>query len=176
MERFDPALPCTEVPGSRTLVVIPKRDTKIDAAAKVPNRYVNAVQTALSDRRVLGERLTVISPERVIVRIKATLVFADGADAETILSDASTRLDARLTDVRQRPDIEPWPTGRPVTLTEMRAVLALSPGVMAVPECELALEDGPFAARDITLARVAIAIAGRHELTALAMPERSIAS
>ncbi len=174
LDRYDPRLPCADVPGSRTLVIVPQRAEETDATGAVPQRYIDAVRRALADRRVLGERLTVLSPERISLRVKADLILEEGVDAKSVETAAKQHLNARLADVKQPGDIEPWPTGRPVTREEIRTLLARVPGVIAVSTCELARGVDAFADCDIILPRIAIAIGGAHELASHALSERSV--
>lgn len=172
LPRFDPALPGRSVAGSRTLVVVPDRASSRDALEATPAAYRRAVETALANCRVLGERLHVVTPERVAIRVRTLLVIEDGAVPEDVIATATARLNARLSDVRTNPDIEPWPTGRSVRRSEIRALLATSPGVIAVAECSLSTGEDEFADEDIQLSRLEIAIGAQHQVSTRELPAR----
>ena len=162
--RFHPAFPRADMAHARTLVVIPWRGPDEGAPPSVGEAYADAVAAALSPRRVLGERLTVMAARRVPVRVRAKLLVEDGVDAQRLRAEASDRLDARLTDIAVDDQVAPWPVGRTVTVGEIKTLLAGIDRVIAVPTCELAREEGGFAAQPIPLLRYEVATGGRHEI------------
>jgi hypothetical protein len=164
LSHFHPRLPGRELAGARSLVVVPWRESGTSPPARVPEKYVRQVARAVAPYRVLGEPLSVIAPSYVRVRIKAELLIADGVDAEVVHQAAEARLKARLSDLTVADEIPPWPFGRPVTVSEIKTLLAAVPDVAAVPLCLLAREDGAFAAGPVALGRDEVAIGGEHEL------------
>lgn len=187
IRRFYPQRPARQTRGARTLVVMPWRraggvEPQGQAAAPqaVPPDYPRAIQQALASRRMMGERLSVIAARRVRIRVEAVLLMEADRNRSAALAAAEQALNARLTDIpvnrdgnsregglaAAEPASEPWPLGRPVTLTEIETLLARVPGVAAVLECRLAREDQPFATVDIVLARYEVAVGGGHVLSA----------
>jgi predicted phage baseplate assembly protein len=164
LSRFHPAFPEAEIPGARTLVVVPWRDSGDDEGPAVDSAYPAAVAAALRPRRVLGERLTVIAARPVPVRVRAELLVEAGVDATRIETEAVALLNARLSDIAVGDQVDPWPIGRPVTVGEIKTLLAGIDRVIAVPCCELARDEGAFATESIMLLRFEVAIGGRHEI------------
>ena len=164
LSRFHPAFPEAEIPGARTLVVVPWRDPGDGKGAAVDNAYPVAVAAALRPHRVLGERLTVIAAKPVPVRVRAELLVEAGVDAKKLEAEAAALLNARLSDIAVGDQVEPWPIGRPVTIGEIKTLLAGIGRVIAVPCCELARGEGAFATESIALQRFEVAIGDRHEI------------
>ncbi len=167
-----PALPGRKLPATRALIVTPARAGGGDPLARVPERYPPAVERATAPRRVRGERPSLAAAERVPVSVRARLLIEDGLDPAAVEAAARARLDARLSDVAVRSGIEPWPVGRDVTRKEIKALLAVVAGVIAVPECRLARDGSEHRDRDLTLAPDEIAIGVAHVLDPEAVPER----
>lgn len=164
LPRFHPAFPNEEQPGARTLVVIPWRGSDETDVPSVAQAYPDAIAAALKPHRVLGERLSVIAARPVVVRVKAVLLVNPGADAEKIKAEAVELLDARLSDIAISDRVDPWPIGRPVTVGEIKTLLAAIGQVIAVPVCELAQGEGVFAEESIALLRFEVAIGAHHEI------------
>lgn len=162
--RYHPSLPDREVGGSRTLAVTPWRAPAQGQPPPVSETYLQALDEALRRLRLLGERLSIIAPRRVPIRVRARLFVVDDVDRETLKQRAHAVLSARLSDLAFDDDIEAWPLGRPVTLGEIEALLAGIEGVIAVQTSRLARGDGAFGKHDIKLARDEVAIGAAHEL------------
>lgn len=159
-----PLAPGRTAPGNRSLLITPQRHRSTAPEATVPSRYVWAIRSALRDRRVLGEKLHFVATKRAIVRVRAELRVEDGFDPANVLEEARRCLDARLSDIRVDPDIEPWPPGRDVTVNEIRTLLAGVDGVITVSETALAEADDDWGNGPIVLPRDTIAVAGQHAL------------
>lgn len=156
LPRFSPLLPRRRVPGARTLVLRPA------SAVKANDTWLDAIETALAPRRVLGERLAVATVETVPVAVEATLLVATGADRERIRDEAGQNLRERLAIARRRSGqtIEPWPAGRPVTPAELETLLVGVEGVIAVSGLLLARAGQKAALVSIPLGRLEVAVAG----------------
>ena len=160
-----PALPCRKLPGTRALIVTPARPADIDPLTPVSRRYLAAIERELMPRRVLGERLSILATRRVAISVKAQLLIDDGRDPAEVIEIASSRLNARLSDIADKnSDLKPWPVGRPVTREEMKALLAGVIGVIAVPWCQLARGEADHQDQDLTLAPDEIAIGQSHDI------------
>lgn len=157
LPRFLPALPRHEVPGARTLLLRPA------AGVEATDAWLNAVASALAPSRVIGERLAVIAAEPVAVDIDAVLLVAPGLNRAVIDADARQRVGDRLAAAkgRQGPAIEPWPSGRPVTVAEIESLLASVEGVASVLAVRLARAGDETALVSIPLERTEIAVASR---------------
>ncbi len=164
LPRHDPSMPCRSVPGNRSVVLTPKRSPGSDAATPVPGRYVQAARNALRDHRVLGERLHIVGSERIVVKARARLWIEDGFDSDAVVEEVRQRLNARLSDVRTEPGIEPWPVGRDVTVGEIRALIACVDGVITVTGLRIARRGDDWRKGRIPIPADAIAVAGAHDI------------
>ena len=63
--RHDPSVPGQSIRGTRTLIVVPKRDPRQPPSGPVPPQYIDAIREALAPRRLLGERLSIEGPSYV---------------------------------------------------------------------------------------------------------------
>ncbi len=172
--RYHSALPDQEVQGTRTIVVTPWRDIGDLVTDGVDSeRFLKEVADAIEPYRVLGERLTVITHQRVLIRIQATILIGPEKDSEKIKNEAIKRLNARLTDIPvAESDIDPWPLGRSVTEGEIKGLLAGIPDVIAVPNCAFARGDGEFMKKDLLLKPDEVAVGTGHEIIIDALERR----
>jgi uncharacterized phage protein gp47/JayE len=154
LARFLPTLQHRSVPGARTLLLHPAAE--VDAS----DAWVEAVERRLAPRRVLGERLAVAAAEPVAIDVTAELLVAAGTDARGIEQAAQAALRARLSASGTSGPIPPWPSGRPVTIGELEALVASVDGVLAVPQLRIGARGEAPAEMSITLARTEVAVAG----------------
>ncbi|MGH8572967.1 MAG: hypothetical protein ACREX8_10390, partial [Gammaproteobacteria bacterium] len=152
---FLPTLPRRPVPGARTLLLHPGEGVQGSDAG------VESIERRLSPRRVLGERLSLTAAEPVTVAVSAELLIASGSDAPTIEKGVRDLLEARLSATKKSPAIEPWPSGRPVTIGELEALAAGVEGVAAVPRLRLGRDDDPPEQVSVPLAPLEVAVAGK---------------
>lgn len=155
LPRFLPALPRHRVPGARTLLL--RAAKGVDSS----DGWLDAIERSLAPRRVLGERLAIAAVEPVAIAVEALLLIAAGSDWEGIRGEAERRLGERLSVARRRPDqeIEPWPSGRPVTIAELETLLAAVEGVIAVADLRLARAGDTPARVSLPLERLEVAVA-----------------
>ena len=158
LPRFLPTLPHRPVPGARTLLLHPGDGVEGSEA------WVDAIERRLAPRRVLGERLSLAAAEPVKIAVAAELLIASGSDWPSIKATAEAVLQARLSAFRKSPTIEPWPSGRPVTIGELEALVAGVEGVVAVPRMRVGGRGDPPAQRSVPLARTEVAVAGAIDL------------
>jgi hypothetical protein len=158
LPRFLPTLPHRPVPGARTLLVHPEDGVQGSDA------WVDAIERRLAPRRVLGERLSLAAAEPVTIAVSAELLIASGSDAPTIEDGVRAVLQARLSATKKKkqepPEIEPWPSGRPVTIGELEALVAGVEGVVAVPRLRIGRDDDAPEQVSVPLARTEVAVAG----------------
>jgi hypothetical protein len=159
LPRFVPTLPHRLVPGARTLLLHPGEGVQSSDA------WVDAIERRLAPRRVLGERLSLAAAEPVAIAIAAELLIASGSDAPSIEAAVRTLLEARLSAFRKSPMIEPWQSGRPVTIGELEALVAGAEGVVAVPRMRVGGRGDPPAQMSVPLGRTEVAVAGAIVLT-----------
>jgi hypothetical protein len=159
LSRYHPAVPDQKIRGARTVVVTPWHKSSDISASTMQERYLKEVEAAIKKYRVLGERLTVITHQRVSIQIKATLLINSGKDNEKIKTEAIKQLKARLSDIPNADaNNKPWPLGRPVTVGEIKTLLSAIPDVFAVTACKLARKGDPFTEQDIPLKRDEVAV------------------
>jgi len=158
LPRFLPTLPRRPVPGARTLLLHPGDGVQGSDA------WVDAIERRLAPRRVLGERLSLAAAEPVSIAVAADLLIASGSDAPAIEEAVRTVLQARLSASRKAPTIEPWPSGRPVTIGELEALVAGVEGVVAVPRLRIGGRGDPPEQVSVPLARIEVAVAGAIEI------------
>jgi hypothetical protein len=159
LPRFLPILPRRPVPGARTLLLHPGDGVQGSDA------WVEAIERRLAPRRVLGERLALAAAEPVTIAVSAELLIAAGSDAPSIEEAVQAVLRARLSASRKSPAIEPWPSGRPVTIGELEALVAAVEGVVAVPRLRIGGRGDPPEQVSVVLARIEVAVAGAIDLT-----------
>ena len=160
LARVHPAMPGRAVPGARTLLL------RADEGVAASDAWLDAVDRALAPRRVLGERLAVAAVREVAVAVAAELLVAAGSDRERIEKEAKQRLCARLA-VRQsdEQEIEPWPSGRPVTAAELETLLSEVDGVVAVAGLRVAHAGAAPAMVPLPLARTEVAVVADDRIT-----------
>ena len=159
LPRFLPTLPTRSVPGARTLLLYPGNGVEGSDA------WVDAIEARLAPRRVLGERLSVAAAEPVTIAVAADLLIASGSDAPSIEESVRAVLQARLSASRKSPEIDPWPSGRSVTIGEIEALVAGVEGVVAVPRLRLGGRGDPPEQVSVPLERIEVAVAGTIDLT-----------
>jgi hypothetical protein len=132
-----PGLDGCDVPGSRTVLILPERDPETWPNSS-RERLREEVETVLEPLRLLGERLYVSPPIYLGVTLVMTLVVEADADVAEIRSKAEGIVHARLWDVRRREDVDPWPAGRDVTVGEFEGLMAKLQQVVRVTDCRIA--------------------------------------
>jgi len=154
LPRFLPTLPRRPVPGARTLLLHPAD------GVEAGDSWVDSIERRLAPRRVLGERLALAAAEPIAVSVSAQLLIASGSDSPAAEKAVRAALEARLSASRRSPKIDPWPSGRPVTIGELEALVAAVDGVAAVPRLEIARGGDAPAPVSIPLAPTQVAVAG----------------
>jgi predicted phage baseplate assembly protein len=159
LPRFLPTLPHRPVPGARTLLLHPTD------GVQGGDGWVDAIERRLAPGRVLGERLSLAVAEPVTIAVAAELLIASGSDAPSIEEAVRKVLQARLSASRTSPKIEPWPSGRPVTIGELEALVAGVDGVVAVPRLRVGGRGDRPEQVSVPLGRTEVAVAGAIHLT-----------
>ncbi|MGZ8325925.1 MAG: hypothetical protein ACXW27_00370 [Allosphingosinicella sp.] len=160
LARFHPALPGLEVPGARTLLLRAAPGVASDA-------WLDSIDRALTPGRVLGERLAVAAVREVEVAVTARLLVGAGSDQQRIGNEARQRLRERLaaTSLGDGQLVEPWPSGRPVTIAELETLLAGIDDVVAVTDMRLAPAGGPPAVVSLPLSRTEVAVVAADRIS-----------
>jgi predicted phage baseplate assembly protein len=147
----------TVLPGTLTLVVLRASVSVPGGNAHIESpRWLEAVRTHLAERLPLGERLRVIAPRYVRVRVEARLVAAPMEDPARIASAAGELLRLRLALTAQRPGAAVWPFGAPLSVIQVAAWLRKLPGVERVAECRLYQGDADAPVQKVVLPRIGL--------------------
>ncbi|HSW23711.1 MAG TPA: putative baseplate assembly protein [Burkholderiaceae bacterium] len=130
-----PSLPCWPAPGVVQLIVVPR----CGKPAPMPSRaLLDAVARYLEPRRLVTSELHVRPPRYRRLAVHATLhIDCTAHEANDVLREANTRLDAYLDALIGGPDGTGWPIGRPVYRNELLALLAGLSGVARVSDLGL---------------------------------------
>jgi hypothetical protein len=158
LARFHPALAAREVPGARTLLL------RAAQGVVANDDWLDAVDRALASGRVLGERLAIVAVREVAVAVTAELLVGAGSDRQRIEDECKQRLRQRLavSKLDDSQQVEPWPSGRPVTIAELETLLADIDGVVAVTGMRIAFAGDPPAVVSLPLARTDVAVVAGH--------------
>jgi uncharacterized phage protein gp47/JayE len=158
LPRYLPTLPNRPVPGTRTLLLHPSD------GIEGSDVWIDAIERRLAPGRVLGERLLLAAAEPVTIAVAVELLIASGSDAPTIEAAVNTAIEARLSACRKSQTIEPWPSGRPVTIGELEALVAGVDGVIAVPRLRVGGRGDRPEQVSVLLARTEVAVAGAIDI------------
>ena len=141
-----------DVPGTVTLMVLPKHDGMNPDAPQPDRAFLDAVCAWLQPRRLITTELIVTGPRyrdlwlSVGLRPNPDMAFAEAAQrVKDVLAAFLSPLpdDASLPDPGQLEDITPggWPLNTPVIRLQLWAVASRVPGVMLINDFKLALDD-----------------------------------
>lgn len=119
------------VRGTRVLVAVGPHDPD-EPPATESSEWLAEIRARLSPRLPMGQRLTVIAPRYVDVRVLATLVAAPHVDPEAVRTAAIERLRDALRLVAQGSGNSEWPFGRDVAPLEVKGWLRKVEGVAKV--------------------------------------------
>jgi len=145
---------CPALLDTRTLVALRARLPGEDYAAMPENpRWLEEVRRQLAGRLPLGERLRVVAPDYLALRINATLLAHPGYDPKKIQDRAGEVLAGFFTLLPGSPGDTVWPLGRPVESLDVSARLRKIEGVLGVKDCVLSwpLETPVFSNRFLPL-------------------------
>ncbi|RWO22184.1 hypothetical protein [Mesorhizobium sp.] len=131
------SLPCA-ARGTRTLLVVPRSSGSAPSAGS--DAWIGEIRARLRPGMSLGERLDVIAPRLVQLRVRARLLIAEAATAERVIEEAQKLLREKF--LAQAPDAHPiWMLGRDVTALTVKGWLRGIRDVLRVLELEL-IADG----------------------------------
>jgi predicted phage baseplate assembly protein len=122
--------------GHRVLVVVGARDSDSGAEADSPD-WLKEIRAQLAPRLPLGQRLEVIEPQYVKVRITAKLIASRTVSPKEVGSRAEEMLRKKFAAVAPVPGDSEWPFGRDVTLLAIKGWLRHVEGVAKVVEVSL---------------------------------------
>lgn len=141
------------VRGTRVLVAVGPQDSEADPADAEDPDWLDEIRRQLAPRLPLGERLSVVSPRYVTVRIAARLVAGANLKPEDVATRAAEELRRRLALVDATTGDPVWPFGRDLTAFAVRGWLRNVAGVARVLEVTL-FKDGEDAGDHVALGRL----------------------
>jgi hypothetical protein len=164
LPRYDPALPREQLPGHRTVVVVPEIMRSRDLTPEEARRYLDELRARLALSRIAGERQHVVLARCVPVRVHARLLVEPGAPAEKVKAAAKAVLAAQLAPLPPQGQASDrgWPLGRTLSTGRLEALLAGLDQVVAVTALELARDQGGFTANEIPLTAIELPRSGSH--------------
>jgi hypothetical protein len=109
----------------------------VDGASAESPRWLAAIAARLAPRLPLGERLHVIGPRYVTVRVTAQLVAAPRADPAAVEGAAIEALRARLSPTDGDDGETAWPFGRDIGALTVKSWLRRVPDVVKVSDVQL---------------------------------------
>lgn len=130
---------CMRPRGSRVLIVVGPHDddgiAETTSAVEAPE-FLEAVRSRLVPQLPLGQRLEVVGPQYVLLRITATLVARRKTDPKAVQISVVRELESRLAIVAAN-GVRPWPFGRDITQTTVKGWLRKVEGVARVVKVDL---------------------------------------
>ncbi|MFY2826016.1 putative baseplate assembly protein [Ruegeria sp. MALMAid1280] len=159
-----PALPDQEMPGHRTIAIVPELFRTGDFSEQEAQRFVSEVRTLLDRNRLAGERLNVVLAQIVRVSVRAELLIDQLASPDEVEQAAELLLDHWLSPLPPANRPPPLPIGASIGRGQLAGQLAGLAQVEAVREVKLALGDHPLAATDLQLGLAQLPRSGTHEI------------
>jgi phage-related baseplate assembly protein len=95
--------------------------------------WLEALRRRLAPRLPLGDRVAIVAPRYVPIRLSVKLTVVQDRDAAGIIARAKRLLEARFSIVKACPDDTPWPLGRDVRANDVAGWLLKLPGVIGIP-------------------------------------------
>lgn len=115
--------------GNRVLVTA-------GSASPDSQAFLDTIASRISPRLPLGQRMNVIGPRYVKLRVSATLAAATGVSAPQLATAALDELETRLATVAEAATLQ-WPLGRGVSSTTVSGWLRRLDGVVKVTSVAL---------------------------------------
>ncbi|MEA2942694.1 MAG: hypothetical protein QOD09_3223 [Bradyrhizobium sp.] len=135
---FDPDCPRGRAGASRTLVVLssdPSRDDTDNGPETAA--WLRALRRRLTPHLALGDRVRVIGPRYVALRLRVVLTVAPGRSAPATIENARRLLQSRLAAVPACAGDACWPLGRDVEPRDLKGWLRKLDGVVAVRDLRI---------------------------------------
>lgn len=162
---YHPSLPCFPVPGSITVVVLPRGH----APRPQPSvEMIDAIRRHLDRRRMLTTELHIVGPEYTRVAVHARLNVETQTDATQLAARARQVLDDFFDPLRGGPDGTGWPVGRDVFRSEVLALLGDLPGVVYVDAFGLrAGDETEPRCGNLPVCRNSLIASGNHQISVI---------
>lgn len=166
--------------GMVRLLIVPKVG-KVDKPIpkdelEVPKHVRDEVQAYLDERRLLGTRLEIGTPDYRAVSVEAIIKIKTSANQEEVLSEAKRRLYRYINPALGGPDANGWPFGRTLSVAEIYGVIQGTPDVNYVEDIKLFTADPKTGERQeagnrITIPLDSLIYSQEHKITAVGESE-----
>jgi hypothetical protein len=135
---FDPDCPRKQAGSGRTLVVLSSDPSRgdTDSGAETAS-WLRALRRRLAPRLPLGDRVRVIGPRYVALRVRIVLTVAPGRNGTAIIENARRLLQSRLAAVPACAGDSFWTLGRDVEPRDLKGWLRKLDGVVAVRDLRI---------------------------------------
>jgi hypothetical protein len=135
---FDPDCPRGQAGSSRTLVVLSSDPSRGDTdSGPETASWLRALRRRLTPRLPLGDRVRIVGPRYVALRVRVILTVAPGRNATTIIENARRLLQSRLAAVPACAGDPFWTLGRDVEPRDLKGWLRKLDGVVAVRDLRI---------------------------------------
>lgn len=124
-----PHYPQDSVPGVVTLLVIPRADDAQRMPPKPDPVLLQEIARFLDQRRLVTTELFVQPPQYRPVSVIVAIDVVPGQDFPSVRAAVIQALQTFLSPIRGGHDGSGWPLGRPVTRSDLAALVARVPGV-----------------------------------------------
>jgi predicted phage baseplate assembly protein len=140
---------CPTIRGTRTLIIVGVHDPKAtEVVSSEGEDLLEEVHSRLAPRLPLGQRLEVIAPHYIPLRVVATLTAARNVNPREVETDARKELLEELAIVAIDPE-DQWPFGRNVTEVAVKGWLRSVKGVARVVSVTLLVGDDEMSQRTL---------------------------
>jgi uncharacterized phage protein gp47/JayE len=173
LSRFDPRMPGRTVDGVRTLIVVPHGFAP--GTASVPQTYIDEVATRLGHRRLVGERLVVQGPTVVRVSVQVEATTEPWADSAAVTAAIEAAVRNRLTAIGVG-DVEPWPLGRQLTVSEILSITANVHGVATVTSVRISAIGAEMGEHPVAVPRDGVVVVGAEDVRVHALSDTTSGS
>jgi hypothetical protein len=145
-----------QVRGTRILVAVgPHSDDSGSRVFHESEIWLREIQRRLAPRLPLGQRLEVMGPRFVAVRVQARVVAAPQRDVDEVRTNIERLLTSQLAIVEQRSS-PAWPFGRDVTELAVKGWIRNVDGVARVTAASLIGDPAPVGSHSIALGSIGL--------------------
>jgi phage-related baseplate assembly protein len=143
--------------GTRILIAVGPRDPNATSQSMVESReWLEEIRRRLAPRMPLGQRLEVVAPREVSVRVTARIIAVGNADPEVVKAAAEKTLRDQFAAVATEPGGSEWPLGRDVTRLAVKGRLRKVDGVARIVDLQVGA-DGQEPAEEIVIGPTGLA-------------------
>ncbi len=167
LPQYHPRFPAVEIPGTVTVVAVPKILPGTDFHLPVPsNGFLQNIYNYLQSKLLVTTNLHVIAPRFVEVRVTAQIRIEPRKSIEGVKMAVTEALRQFIDPLSGGPKQQGWLFGRPVYRSEIYQVIEEVEGVACVDMVTLAGQGCPGSTREkIILRKIDLVYSGAHVIT-----------